>query len=357
MIGGRAGSIGDQRLSPSTTRADADGIVTVPLTRAGRWYVKFIHMRAVNDGDADYESQWASLTFEVRQRPPVARVARGREPQVEAVSLLGHVLRGQAVTPLIDSLERQIGTGPDQITRRIELGQAFDAAWRYTDGIAQYSAALRAAPGDARPLSYRGQRFITTRQFARARRDLARAERLDSMSFDARYHRGLAEYFSGNYAAAERAWGGCVAIARGRTTGVAMGHSPREERHCDDIYLGLHYALGTWRFAALSRLGDTVAARRALAYLPDSAPSLTEGRWYAEAVQVLRGRATTAALDSLQPTGGPLQTFGYPVANLLLVRGDTAAGCALLRRLVAQAEWSSFGFIAAEVDLARGRCP
>jgi tetratricopeptide (TPR) repeat protein len=356
MVGGRAGSVGDARLPAFPTRSDADGVVRIPLNRPGRWFVKFIHMRAVDDGEADYESQWASLTFEVRRHASLDGVLRGRSPQVEAVSLLGRVLRGQAVTPLIDSLQQTRTAGGDAATRRIELGQAFDAAWRYTDGIAQYTAAIRAEPADARPLSYRGQRYITTRQFARARADLARAERLDSMSFDARYHRGLAEYFGGNFAAAERSWSGCVRLAQGRTSGQAMGHSPREERHCDDIYLGLHYALATWRFAALSRMGDTLAARRAVSYLPDSVPSLAEGRWYAEALRVLRGSRSPAVLDSLNPMGGPLQTMGYPVANLLMVRGDTAAGCALLRKLVAQAEWSSFGFIAAEVDLARGRC-
>jgi uncharacterized GH25 family protein len=68
MVGGRAGSTGDRRLPARTLRSDATGGVSVPLAVAGRWYVKFIHMVPVSDGVVDYESKWATLTFEVRAR-------------------------------------------------------------------------------------------------------------------------------------------------------------------------------------------------------------------------------------------------------------------------------------------------
>ncbi len=66
VIGGRAGTTGDTRLPSREVRSDADGIATVPLAKAGRWYVKFIHMVPVADGRVDYESKWATITFEVR---------------------------------------------------------------------------------------------------------------------------------------------------------------------------------------------------------------------------------------------------------------------------------------------------
>ncbi|NBW64533.1 DUF4198 domain-containing protein [bacterium] len=68
MVGGRSGAVGDARLPSVSLRSDADGIVRVQLTRAGRWYVKFIHMTRIDDGAVNYESKWASLTFEVRER-------------------------------------------------------------------------------------------------------------------------------------------------------------------------------------------------------------------------------------------------------------------------------------------------
>ena len=47
-------------------RSDADGIAEVRLRSAGRWYVKFIRMQRSTAPGINYESQWATLTFEVR---------------------------------------------------------------------------------------------------------------------------------------------------------------------------------------------------------------------------------------------------------------------------------------------------
>ena len=48
-------------------RTGADGRARLPLNRAGRWLVKAVHMIAVpaSDPGADWESFWASLTFEI----------------------------------------------------------------------------------------------------------------------------------------------------------------------------------------------------------------------------------------------------------------------------------------------------
>ncbi|MDE2805597.1 MAG: DUF4198 domain-containing protein [Gemmatimonadota bacterium] len=50
-----------------TTRTDADGVAAIPLSGAGRWYVRTIHMvETTAEPEVDYESNWATLTFEVR---------------------------------------------------------------------------------------------------------------------------------------------------------------------------------------------------------------------------------------------------------------------------------------------------
>lgn len=54
------------RFAQQDARSDANGIVRVPLATAGAWYVKFIHMARLTSGPVNYESKWASLTFEVR---------------------------------------------------------------------------------------------------------------------------------------------------------------------------------------------------------------------------------------------------------------------------------------------------
>jgi uncharacterized GH25 family protein len=51
-------------LAQRSTRTDADGVAQVTLDAAGRWYVKFIHMVRATQPGLDYESKWATLTFE-----------------------------------------------------------------------------------------------------------------------------------------------------------------------------------------------------------------------------------------------------------------------------------------------------
>jgi len=65
LFGGRDASGG--RIAQRNTRSGADGTARIPLTSAGDWYIKFIHMTRVTADTVDYESKWATLTFAVRQ--------------------------------------------------------------------------------------------------------------------------------------------------------------------------------------------------------------------------------------------------------------------------------------------------
>jgi uncharacterized GH25 family protein len=58
------------RLAERRARTDADGVARIRITDRGQWYVKFIHMKKYRADGApsapDYESKWATLTFEIR---------------------------------------------------------------------------------------------------------------------------------------------------------------------------------------------------------------------------------------------------------------------------------------------------
>jgi Domain of unknown function (DUF4198) len=49
-----------------STRTDSEGVAQVTLDAAGKWYVKFVHMVRADQPGLDYESKWATLTFETR---------------------------------------------------------------------------------------------------------------------------------------------------------------------------------------------------------------------------------------------------------------------------------------------------
>jgi len=60
---------GEQRgrtLAQRVTRTGPDGVAEVTLDAAGRWYVKFVHMVRATERGLDYESKWATVTFETR---------------------------------------------------------------------------------------------------------------------------------------------------------------------------------------------------------------------------------------------------------------------------------------------------
>ena len=60
------GEHGGRTFAQRNARTDSLGIATIAVDQPGRWYVKFIHMARVNEPAFDYESKWATLTFEVR---------------------------------------------------------------------------------------------------------------------------------------------------------------------------------------------------------------------------------------------------------------------------------------------------
>ena len=49
-----------------SVRSDSEGIARIPLSVSGTFYIKFINMTRVQRDTVDYESKWATLTFQVR---------------------------------------------------------------------------------------------------------------------------------------------------------------------------------------------------------------------------------------------------------------------------------------------------
>lgn len=58
----------DRKVHELNSRSDAKGIARIKITRAGKWFIKFIHMTPISEPNLNYESKWASLTFEIRKK-------------------------------------------------------------------------------------------------------------------------------------------------------------------------------------------------------------------------------------------------------------------------------------------------
>lgn len=50
----------------TNVRTDKNGVAKITLDGVGKWYVKFIQMQPLKEPKLDYESKWATLTFEIK---------------------------------------------------------------------------------------------------------------------------------------------------------------------------------------------------------------------------------------------------------------------------------------------------
>jgi uncharacterized GH25 family protein len=48
------------------TRTDQHGVAKIKISATGHWYIRLIHMVPSDKDGVDYESNWATLTFEIR---------------------------------------------------------------------------------------------------------------------------------------------------------------------------------------------------------------------------------------------------------------------------------------------------
>ena len=55
-----------QHVEAVQTRTNARGVAQIKLEKKGRWYVRLIHMVSSDEEGIDYESNWATLTFEIK---------------------------------------------------------------------------------------------------------------------------------------------------------------------------------------------------------------------------------------------------------------------------------------------------
>jgi uncharacterized GH25 family protein len=60
------GESGGRAMVETRARSDTSGVARFALSGPGKWYVKFIHMVPLSGDSVNYDSKWATLTFQVR---------------------------------------------------------------------------------------------------------------------------------------------------------------------------------------------------------------------------------------------------------------------------------------------------
>ena len=277
----------------------------------------------------------------------------------EAISLLGvplHAIRDDA--GLIARADAELAETPNSVTAIINAGIARSAARRFNSAVEMFTSGIEKFPNEARLYRFRGHRYLTLRRFDDAVRDLEQAVSLDSTNYDIAYHLALAYYVTQRYADAAAAIDKCMAFAENAKWQAV------EEARINPIWYRSCMSLKTdddgraamldWRYRALRRAGKHADARRLARAVREGWKVRDNGPYY-RALLFYRGiRDETSTLDSLSGAGElAFVTGAYGVANWHLMEGDTARARALFERIVGGDQWPAFGFIAAEVDLAR----
>jgi tetratricopeptide (TPR) repeat protein len=200
---------------------------------------------------------------------------------------------------------------------------------------------------------HRGHRYITVREFDRAIADFDKAVSLikgtpdeiepdgqpnpagkprSTLQFNIWYHLALAHYLKGEYQKALDAYVECMKVSGN-----------------DDLLT----ATSDWMWMTLMRLNRKADAARLLERIT-AKMEILENASYHRRLLMYKGLETPEVLlDPANADGLTVATQGYGVGNWYYVTGDAARARATFEKVVAGANWSAFGYIAAEADLQR----
>jgi tetratricopeptide (TPR) repeat protein len=244
---------------------------------------------------------------------------------------------------------------PDDPDAVIWLGRRMAYLGRYREAIAIFTAGIEKFPDEPRLYRHRGHRFITTRRFDDAIADLAKAARLlagrpdevepdglpnarnvptSTLKSNVWYHLGLARYLRGDFHGALAAYRECAKFSTNPDMLVATTH---------------------WLYMTLRRLGREAEAAAALQPILEGM-DVIENADYHRLLLVDQGKmAPERVLTDAEDSGSAVSfaTVGYGIGNWHLVNGHRSEAIELFRRVISGGSWASFGYVAAEADLAR----
>ena len=287
----------------------------------------------------------------------------GLPPGAEAISFLGDTLMPPEQSEEVRAVymeryreaEATFSESPEDVDALIWLGRRTAYLGRYREAIDIYSHAITLHPDEARLYRHRGHRYLSVRETARAVADFERAATLteglpdevepdglpnamniptSTLQFNIWYHLAIAHYVQGDLEAALDAQRNCLEVSV----------------HPDSVV-----ATSYWLYMTLRRLGRDEEAREVLEAISEDV-EIIESIAYLDLLLLFKGERTLE--DLLGPTGdaATLQstTTAYGLGVWHLLQGRNAEAHDMWERiLTGRNQWSAFGYLAAEGELAR----
>ena len=282
-------------------------------------------------------------------------------PDFQAVSFLGDTLSAnpsdgarEVQEPLLREAQEALALDSDDPEAWIWVGRRQGYLQEYRAAIATYTEAMERFPDDPRLYRHRGHRYLSIREPDLAIQDFERAAQLiagtedqvepdglpnergiptSTLHFNIWYHLGLAHHLEGDHEAALEAYENCLAVSGNPDALVATSY---------------------WMYMTLMHMGREEDALALLEPI-NSQMDIIENGAYRDLLLLFKGELD---VDDVVPEDGDSLTSAttlYGVANWHRFQGRDADAEAVLSELLdMDGQWSSFGYLAAEADAARG---
>jgi tetratricopeptide (TPR) repeat protein len=244
---------------------------------------------------------------------------------------------------------------PNDPDTNIWLGRRLGYLGRFREAIETFGEGIKKFPRDARFYRHRGHRYITLRRFDLAINDFEKAAKLikdkpdqvepdgqpnarniptSTLQFNIWYHLGLAHYLIGNNQKALASYRECLKVSKNNDAIVATNH---------------------WLYMTLRRLNRPREANKTLEPIRPGL-DIIENDGYYRLLLMYKGIISPESLEqeALKQEGSPgSYSILYGVGNWYLYNGRRSEARALFRRMLEGTQWTSFGYIAAEAEMAR----
>lgn len=246
-------------------------------------------------------------------------------------------------------------SAPDSADAAIWFGRRTAYLGRYRTAIAIFSEGMRKHPNDPRFLRHRGHRYISIRCFDEAIADLEKAASMvkgkqdqvepdglpnarniptSTLQSNIFYHLGLAYYVRGDFKNALKAYEKCLKVSKN-----------------PDMFV----ATQNWHYLTLMRLGKKKDAEKVLKSVKDGLDIIENDAYY-KLLKLYAGKIKPETLlTEIRDSGDGLQnaTTGYGIGTYFLIWGEKENAETIYKKILETDQWSSFGYIAAEAELAR----
>jgi tetratricopeptide (TPR) repeat protein len=225
---------------------------------------------------------------------------------------------------------------------------------RYQEAISVFSRGIALHPNDPRMYRHRGYRYISLRCFDKAIADFEKAVTLikdkpdeiepdgipnakniptSSLHSNIWYHLGLAYFLKADYQNAYRAYQQCLKVSAN-----------------PDMYV----ATANWLYITLRKLNKKKEATKLLETVDESMDIIENGE-YLQILYLYKGVPTDHFVNVALPAKYNNATTGFGWGNFYLLAGRADEAMAFFKEVTQGNQWSSFGFIAAEMELQRMR--